>query len=134
MFDNIRDLQIEKEFTQFWIKQMKGMSRIIEESLLSGMVRCLFVHQHMSFGELRANFLNNQEKSRRSKNPSTDKNTLEYEIIKDTFFTINFKNMKFHNYIGEHETPIHKIDLADVLEASYSCVELAIRYRSLLIQ
>lgn len=126
VFELLRDYQIEKKFTQFWIKQMKGTARIVEESLLSGMVRCLFVHQHMSFEELRANFFNDPVGSKTHRSRAGEQG-LEYEKIKDCFFSINFKNMKFHKTIAEDESLIHQIDLESVLEASYSCVDLAIR-------
>jgi hypothetical protein len=59
-----KNYKIEKEFSQFWFKRLKFMSNIIANSLIHGILKCLFVRKNMDFRDIVNNYINKNDRER----------------------------------------------------------------------
>lgn len=111
---------------------MKGIAHFVEEGLVSGIMKCLFIKQHLTFEELRNGYLNTLPGSNSSRNFNNkaydgDIEGIEFEKIVNCFALVNFKNFKFYRFVGDTSNIIHQVSLENIIEINYSCVDLAIR-------
>lgn len=127
----IKDYKLERRFYKFWIRKVRGIARVVEESVLSGIMKCLFIKQHLTFEELRAGFLNITEEKKKEltipPNAVFPQNTINFEKFTNCIISLNFEKIKFYRYVGEEDNLIHEVNLQSVIEVNYSCQDLAIR-------
>lgn len=62
LFNLHKNYKIEKEFSNFWFSRVKFMSSIIANSLIHGILKCLFVRKNLDFRDVVNQYINRNDR------------------------------------------------------------------------